>query len=507
MLQYLQLFVYTFLVAVLANYVRFRGIDRFNRWVLLLSSFAVVEIHGHLFDFTYSKWLLLLFIGIAVICFNIFAGFLSAGLAWFILSMQTDDTSIFVLFSYLLFSIGLYFFIVHIRNVKLESEHRLSKLIHNSKQLNVFREVSHSMQQTLKLQKLLQTILTSVTAGHGLGFNRGMILLINEDGSKLNGIMGTGPMTAEEGFATWERLTKNRYKLKELIEIKETEKSSDKSLNEIVKTLEIPLVEYNLFSQILESGIPFHIKQVDDRDRELFLLATQFYMNELAIIPLINRGSKVGVLIIDNPVNKRPITADDIDSVIPLANQAAIAIQHSNLYMKIEDMALKDGLTGLYNQRSFQSLLVEHYPKDGQDSLAIIMLDIDSFKHFNDTNGHMLGNQVLIQLAAVIRDSLVEGALPFRFGGEEFVLLLPNMSTEKALAIAELLRKNVENVHFPCGENQPQGRLTISLGVSSTKDARFTNAQELVVAADQALYKAKELGRNKVVVFEGEKIT
>jgi diguanylate cyclase (GGDEF)-like protein len=505
-MQYLQLFVYTFLIAVLANYVRFKGSDQFNKWVLLLSSLTVVEIHGYLFDFTYMKWSVLLFIGLTVICFSIYAGLLSAGFSWIILSIQVNDTSLYVLFSYFLFSIGLYFFISQIQKMKLESEHRLSKLIHNSKQLNVFREVSHSMQQTLKLQKLLQTILTSVTAGHGLGFNRGMILLINEDGSKLNGIMGTGPMTAEEGFATWERLTKNRYKLKELIEIKETEKSSDRSLNEIVKTLEIPLVDSNLFSQILESGIPFHIKQVNDRDRELLLLATLFNMNELAIIPLINRGSKVGVLIIDNPVNKRPITAADIDSVIPLANQAAIAIQHSNLYMKIEDMALKDGLTGLYNQRSFQSLLAEHFPRNGQDSLAIIMLDIDSFKHFNDTNGHMLGNQVLIQLAAVIQDSLVEGALPFRFGGEEFVLLLPNISPEKALALAEQLRINVENTYFPCGENQPQGRLTISLGVSSTKDALFTNAQDLVVAADQALYKAKEMGRNRVVVFEGEKI-
>jgi diguanylate cyclase (GGDEF)-like protein len=106
----------------------------------------------------------------------------------------------------------------------------------------------------------------------------------------------------------------------------------------------------------------------------------------------------------------------------------------------------------------------------------------------------------------VIQDSLVEGALPFRFGGEEFVLLLPNISPEKALAMAEQLRINVENTYFPCGENQPQGRLTISLGVSSTKDAVFTNAQDLVVAADQALYKAKEMGRNRVVVFEGEKI-
>jgi diguanylate cyclase (GGDEF)-like protein len=226
-------------------------------------------------------------------------------------------------------------------------------------------------------------------------------------------------------------------------------------------------------------------------------------MNELAIIPLINQGIKVGVLIIDNPVNKKPITATDMDSVMLLANQAAIAIHHSNLYSQIEEMAHKDGLTGLYNQRVFQNVLSELYSKSSQESLSLIILDIDSFKHFNDTNGHMLGNQVLILLAEVIRRTIGDRHIAFRFGGEEFVVLLPDTDLEAASIMAETIRSNVENTVFPCGDKQPKGRLTISLGVSSTTNSRYATPDGLVESADQALYKAKELGKNRVVVFKG----
>ncbi|MDF2856844.1 MAG: hypothetical protein K0Q87_2695 [Neobacillus sp.] len=499
---YIQLFLFTFIIAILANYFRFKGNGRLNKWILLLSSLILVAIDGILFDFLHIKWLVLVFIGTAVICFRAYGGLVSTFIAWGIIIFLTNESDLFLLVSYLLFAMIVFLGESYVRKMKMESDRWLSNLIGNSKQLNVFKEISFSMQQTLDLQKILQRILTSVTAGHGLGFNRAMILLINEDGTKLNGIMGTGPMTAEEGYATWDNITKKRYKLVDLIEIKEMEKSTDPLLNEVVKRLEVSLDEDNFLCKTLESGHPLHIREMDQEDRALQLFIQQFNMNELVVFPLINLGIKVGVLIIDNPVNKRPITADGIDSVLPLANQAAIAIHHSRLYTKIEDMALKDGLTGLFNQRAFQTFLAEHLPKNSQDQLSLILLDIDFFKHFNDTNGHLLGNDVLIQLAEVIRNAIQEDHLAFRFGGEEFVILLPNTDKEMAATIAEKIRGNVEKTAFPSGENQPHGRLTISLGVASTAGFKLATAHNLVDEADKALYKAKEAGKNKVVTSE-----
>jgi diguanylate cyclase (GGDEF)-like protein len=500
---YILLFLYTFSTAIITNYLRFKCSDLLNKLILILSSLLLVELHSLLFDFTYTKWILLVFVGLSVFCFRTLGGIISACIAWFVLFIQTNENGLFLLVNYLFFAIGVSFITHYIRKMRVESEMRLTKLIENSKQLNVFREVSIAMQQTLHLQSLLKTILTSVTAGHGLGFNRAMILLIDEDGAKLKGIMGTGPMTVEEGYATWERITKNKYQLKDLLEIKETEKPTDSSLNQRVKKLEISLDEPHFLNKTLESRNPLHIKEFDDSDKTLLLFASQFKMDELAVIPLINQGIKVGVLIIDNPVNKRPITASDIDSVIPLANQAAIAIHYTRLFSEIEDMAHKDGLTGLLNQRAFQTLLETHFPKDSQDRLSLIILDIDSFKHFNDTNGHLLGNEVLIQLAKVVQHSIIDDQLAFRFGGEEFVILLPHTDIQMAGVIAEQIRKNVENTSFPCGEKQPKGRLTISLGVASSESLQTSSTHELVDLADKALYQAKESGKNKVAAYEG----
>ncbi|MNZ70792.1 Response regulator PleD [compost metagenome] len=162
-------------------------------------------------------------------------------------------------------------------------------------------------------------------------------------------------------------------------------------------------------------------------------------------------------------------------------------------------MALKDGLTALFNQRAFQTVLEQYWPHRNQSPLSTILIDIDYFKHFNDTNGHLLGNQVLIQLADVIKRSIDDQDMAFRFGGEEFVVLLPSTSKDAAIQIAERIRMNVENTLFPCVEKQPAGRLTISLGVASTEGMQSSMAFDLVDTADRALYRAKEAGKNKVV--------
>lgn len=498
-MQYIQLVMYTIILVIITNYLRFKGKAAFNKGLLVVSSLALVEIEGLLFDFTNTTMILAVFIGISVICFQIPGGLVSTVVSWLILYAQIGESGLTALFSYLLFAALVHLLARWITNTQKESDNWLNKLTESAKQLNVFKEVSVSMQQTLNLQKLLKTILTSVTAGYGLGFNRAIILLIDENGSKLRGIMGTGPMTAEEGYKTWNRITKSKYTLMELIENKEIEESIDLLLNDRVKELEISLDEPNFLYRALESETPLHIKGIDGNDKALLLFAQQFNMSELAVFPLISQRTKVGILIVDNPVNQKPITATAIDSVIPLANQAAIAIQHTRLYSKIEDMALKDGLTALFNQRAFQTVLEQYWPHRNQSPLSTILIDIDYFKHFNDTNGHLLGNQVLIQLADVIKRSIDDQDMAFRFGGEEFVVLLPSTSKDAAIQIAERIRMNVENTLFPCGEKQPAGRLTISLGVASTEGMQSSMAFDLVDTADRALYRAKEAGKNKVV--------
>lgn len=496
---YIQFFSFIIVLALLTNYFRFKSNAFIHKFIPTGSSLFILLVDGVLFQFLHAPWLIIIFIGIVSICFNVYISIASIILAWLLIPGLMGVDNIYTLIGFLLFGLIVNFIKVYMQKMKLLHDLWLSKALINSRQLNVFKEVSFSMQQTFQFEKLLQTILTSVTAGHGLGFNRAMILLMDEDGRKLKGIMGTGPMSAEEGYAIWEDITKNRYKLSDLIERKEIETTADMELNQIVKKLEIKLDEPSFLTKTLESGTPMHIAKIEDNDHMLQKFIQLFNMKELAVFPLISQMEKVGLLIIDNPVNKKPITPIDIESVVPVANQAAIAIQHSRLYTKIEDMALKDGLTGLYNQRAFQSFLTKLFPKDQQEQLSLIILDIDFFKHFNDTNGHLLGNQVLIQLASVITSSIREHDVAFRFGGEEFVVLLPNTTKLQASEIAEVLRKNVEQTEFPSGGNQPGGRLTVSLGVSTSTGIAASTSYELFDRADKALYEAKDKGKNRVV--------
>lgn len=491
----LQVTILAIIFASLANTVRFKYSTRLNQYILLLTTILLIGMEGVFFRFTNLHWILFLFIYISVVSFNILGAIFSFLIASILIILFNNDFS-FIPY-YLIFIISIYVFQYYTRRKKEEKEELLRLLIDNSKQLNIFKEVSSLMQQTVELKKLLQTILTSVTAGYGLGFNRAIILLVNEDQTKLNGVMGAGPMTAEEGYDTWERLTKNHFNLIELIKMKETEESTDLPLNESVKQLEIDLNEPHFLYKALHSGKPLRLNKTDHLDTLAKSFFNKFNMTEIVVFPLIHQKEKLGILIIDNLINTKPITEEGIESVIPLANQAAIAIQQSNLYEKIEGMALHDGLTGLLNQRAFQTNL-EHYFKRRKDSLAVILLDIDFFKHFNDTNGHLQGNQVLVQLAEVIRQSIRTEDIAFRFGGEEFIVLLPNTKMGQAREIAERIRENVEMTKFPFGENQPGGRLTVSIGVASTELNHYLNGKELVEAADQALYKAKGNGKNRV---------
>jgi diguanylate cyclase (GGDEF)-like protein len=490
-------------LAIIANFLRFKGRDTVNKWVLILSSLVFIEIYGFLSDFTYFSLSLLLVISISVISFGLIGGITSSLLAFLQIVVLQDENAILIVSGYIVFVVGLFFATRYMRAVTLESHDRLSILLNNSKQLNLFREVSLTMQQTLNLEKLLQTILTTVTAGYGLGFNRAIIMLTDKSGTRLKGKMGTGPMTVEEGLKTWEEISRKKYDLNDLIQIKGKVETTDQKLNDRVKTLEISLEQESFLSRTLESGIPCLLDGLDQTDEILKGFVAEFNIAELAVFPLVSQGNKVGVLLVDNPVNKKPITAAEIDSVIPLANQAAIAIYQTHLYNQIENMALRDGLTNLLNQRAFQNQLEEFSLVGDGTILSLIMIDIDSFKHFNDTNGHLIGNQVLVKLSEVIQNTLEDGQLAFRFGGEEFSVLLSGADTKRAVEVAESIRENVANTPFPYEEKQPFGNLTISVGVATKKVTDSMQIQELIDSADKALYEAKRSGKNRVVAGKG----
>lgn len=170
----------------------------------------------------------------------------------------------------------------------------------------------------------------------------------------------------------------------------------------------------------------------------------------------------------------------------------------------LEALATKDGLTGLYNYRHFMEALDKEVKKSARFGrpLSLLIIDIDHFKNYNDTNGHIQGNAALKKMAEVFGGAIRDVDIAARYGGEEFAVILPETLLEGALKAAERIRVKVEQASFPNEESQPGGSLTVSIGAASFPEAA-TDAANLIDAADMALYKAKSLGRNRVCSVYG----
>lgn len=178
-----------------------------------------------------------------------------------------------------------------------------------------------------------------------------------------------------------------------------------------------------------------------------------------------------------------------------------VKIEHDHIKY-LERMINIDGLTELYNHRYFCDALSERVKIGKRDNtpVSMIFIDIDNFKQYNDTYGHQKGDYVLSKIGRIIKENARKQDIPSRYGGEEFSIILPDTSEEEALSIAEGLRSKIESEHFEGEENQPNGKITASIGVSIYPD-KAKNDVELIKSADDALYRAKFFYKNRVEAY------
>lgn len=166
---------------------------------------------------------------------------------------------------------------------------------------------------------------------------------------------------------------------------------------------------------------------------------------------------------------------------------------------KLKELSITDGLTGVYNQRHFYTCFDEEMKRAGRYNhcFSLVMADIDYFKNYNDANGHLEGDNALRDIAACILKNVREQDIVARYGGEEFSIIMPETDKEGAIIAVERIRKAICEHGFANRESQPGGRLTMSFGVA-TYPADSNDRKELMKKADEALYRAKENGRNRV---------
>jgi len=212
------------------------------------------------------------------------------------------------------------------------------------------------------------------------------------------------------------------------------------------------------------------------------------------LFPIKSKGNLIGILALSKKQSGGSYSADDMDLLVTVASEAGVVMENAQLYAKAKERAHTDELTGLFNHRYFHERLDEEISRCSRfgDIFSLVFLDMDLFKAYNDIYGHLAGDDMLKQIGHYIKSSIRGIDMAFRYGGDEFTVILPQASLEDSCKVAERIRKRIEV------EMDSKGApLTCSLGIASWPTDGVMR-EEIIQAADASLYYAKQTGRNRI---------
>ncbi len=331
-------------------------------------------------------------------------------------------------------------------------------------ELYVHYHISRTIGSQLDLQELLRQVIGTIKKS--LQFDRISVYLLEEQGNMLDLVFQSGLEVTQNISIPLGTGTPGR----------------------VVESGEhVHIHDLSLFYETFNDFI--HVPEEDKRDGSYIGIALKVH------------NATIGIIGMDN-YTKYGLSVDDMDFMAILSHQIAAGIEKSRLFSKIQQLSQRDGLTGLYNHRIFQEKLQNEINRLGrtQNTLSLVMLDIDHFKKFNDTLGHQAGDAVLRELSEIITSQIRCGTIDIccRYGGEEFAIIMPDLQLHNAVKVAERLRKAIEKNGFTFNGKKIELQVTISLGVAAMQGGEELSPEELVKKADDAMYLSKKNGRNQV---------
>lgn len=256
---------------------------------------------------------------------------------------------------------------------------------------------------------------------------------------------------------------------------------------------------------VLKEGTPLCIDDIE-KDDNGFNRRPKYRTGSCISIPLKIGEETIGVLNISDKITGEVFSVDDLSLLRSFASYASIALERSTYYSlagQLKELSITDSLTGLFNRRYFEERFIEELHRSSRHSLSfsLAMIDIDDFKLFNDTEGHLAGDELLKYIANSAKECLRVSDVIARFGGEEFAVIMPQTEKEEAYLVAERIRDTVKE-QFPCARTVfPRDFITVSIGIS-TFPYDGKERKELIRHADKALYRAKMEGKDKTIPWE-----
>ncbi len=273
-----------------------------------------------------------------------------------------------------------------------------------------------------------------------------------------------------------------------------------------VRRLRLPLASFRRLGRNAAHGIlPIDSPELRQALGELYPPLLQSGIALAA--PLRHMDKLVGVVFLGERADGAPYEDHEMELLALLNNFLAVVLTNVNLVADLERLSITDGLTRLLNRRAFDRQLEKEIARGRRydTRFAVVLLDIDHFKHYNDRNGHPAGDELLRQFSALLMENVRQTDVVARYGGEEFAIILVGVDAAGATAFCQRLQRQIVTFPFHFRETQPMGFISASFGVAVfPEDA--AEASRLVQCADRALYRAKRSGRNRVQTYRRSRI-
>ena len=320
----------------------------------------------------------------------------------------------------------------------------------NIEKLVAISKITTSMIGTLDKDKVLTLILKSIV--NHLGFDRVKLYMVNEDESIIHGVFS--------------------YDIRGVVNA----------------------IDDEIYPLIYKNDII--INSLEEQQKNVFK-KNESIMQLIRYFPLKVKNQIIGFVEVDNIFSRQQITNENINYLNLFINQASIALENARLYRRVEELSIRDGLTGLYTHRYFYNELEHELSRMRRykHNLSLIMLDIDYFKKYNDSYGHIIGDELLVNVAGIIDKNIRQSDYAARYGGDEFVILLIGTTEDEAKMIAERIKYAIRK--FTIKIDNKRVHITASIGVALSVQSDMSG-KKFIELADKALYEAKRAGRNRV---------
>ena len=383
--------------------------------------------------------------------------------------------------------------------VRLQEELRKTR-----QELLLLYEIGNLIRTTLLLDEVIYLILSAVTSHEGLGYNRAILLMVDETGTKLEGRMAIGPTHPEASPQVWKMIESNKITLEGLLDVyRKANKKIDIELNSIVQQIRIPIEKgYGVLAKTVIQDQPSLVSKEDANHELGDMQLINLDVHEFIVVPLRGKNSVIGALMIDNVSTRKPLDQTDVRRLMMLANHAGLALENAKTFNEVVINSQQDSLTKLWNHGHFQKILQDAV-KEAQikkKPLSLIVFDVDDFKSYNDSYGHPAGDRALEDISNISKTVMRRVDNLARYGGEEFAAVLPGTTKQEAVKLAERLRHIIEK-ETSVGPYKGARKMTVSVGVASfPEDAE--DKDKLIFCADGALYESKRSGKNTVRAYK-----